>query len=41
MGPSQFVSRHVPQLLEQSSAERDWRASVWMSDLLAEFSTAA
>lgn len=41
MGPSQFVSRHVLQLLERSSTERTWRASAWMSDLMAEFAKAA
>lgn len=40
IGPSQFVSRHVLQLLEPSSAERKWRAAKWMSELMAEFSSA-
>lgn len=38
MGPSQFVSRQVLQLLDQSNAERTYRAAKWMSDLMAEFS---
>lgn len=41
MGPSKFVSRHVLQLLEQTSAERAWRAAAWISDLMAEFSKPA
>lgn len=41
MGPSRFVSRHVQQLLEQTSGSRGWRASEWISDLMVEFAKAA
>ena len=37
MGPSQFVSRHVTQLLGQTNAEQQRRAAAWITDLMAEF----
>lgn len=37
MGPSQFISRHILHLIEN---DQDWRASLWMYDLIAELSKA-
>lgn len=39
MGPSQFVSRHVTQLLGETNAEQQRRAAAWVADLMAEFTT--
>ena len=38
-GPSQFVSRHVTQLLQDTSQSERQRAAAWLTELAREFVT--